>query len=303
MLSKIIAVVGSTASGKTSLGLELAQQFNGEIISVDSRQVYRGMDIGTAKSKGDWGTDLVDPDEKYCAAQFKEYAQGKISEIHSRGHLPILVGGTGMWLKVVIDNFDLASTCADDDLRARLEAREIEDLFAQYQQLDPDGSRVIDRANKRRVVRALEVTILTGRPWSQQQTVGESQYDVLQIGLKMDREKLNARIDARVDEMVASGLVEEVRLLRERYGCAIESMTGIGYRQLCEYLDGRARLEDAIEEIKKATRLYAKKQMTWFRKDKRIQWLNALDNPIIPAVSLSKDFLRARDQQFPPRLS
>lgn len=291
MKSKIVAVVGSTASGKTALGKELARQFNGEIISVDSRQVYRGMDIGTAKSKGDWGTDLVDPDEEYCAAQYKEYAQEKIEEIIASGKLPILVGGTGLWLKAVIDNYDFGLTRSDSKLRAQLEARSLTDLFDEYSRLDPFGAMKIDRANKRRVVRALEVTLQTGRPWSQMQTVGESKYDALQIGLLVDRVVLNRRINERVDEMIANGLVEEARALREKYGCSVESMTGIGYRQLCQFFDGRASIEDAIEEIKKATRLYAKKQMTWFRKDKRIKWVNVLDNPIIPAASLIKDFL------------
>lgn len=278
MKPKIVAVVGSTASGKTALGKELARQFNGEIISVDSRQVYRGMDIGTAKSKGDWGTDLVDPDEEYCAAQYKEYAQEKIEEIIASGKLPILVGGTGLWLKAVIDNYDFGLTRSDSKLRAQLEARSLTDLFDEYSRLDPFGAMKIDRANKRRVVRALEVTLQTGRPWSQTQTAGESKYDVLQIGLVVDRAILNRRINERVDRMVESGLVEEVRALRERYGCSIESMTGIGYRQLCEYFDGHIQLEDAIEEIKKATRLYAKKQMTWSKKDKRIKWVENIQD-------------------------
>ncbi len=285
---KMIAFVGPTASGKTSLGLELAKRFNGEVVSVDSRQVYRGMDIGTGKVQGEreeaersimvegvahWGIDFVDPDEAYSAADFKIYADRKIREIVARGRLPILVGGTGLWLKAVIDNLDLGSTHADLKLRGELEARTLGDLVDEFKRLDPVGAQLIDCENKRRVVRALEVTKLTDRPWSQMQTAEESTYEVLQIGLSVPREELNRRINARVDEMIARGLVDEVRWLKERYGCATESMTGIGYRQICTFLDGNARLADAIEETKKATRQYAKRQMTWFRRDIRISWV------------------------------
>ncbi len=302
MKPKILAIVGPTASGKTSLAIDVAKRFHGEIISVDSRQVYRGMDVGTAKPEGKWieseiekggsinqlfgarktflvegvphwGIDLIDPQETYSVAEFKTYAQNKIQEIFHRGHLPILAGGTGFWLKAVIDNLDLTQTPADQDLRAQLEARTLGDLFHEYKQLDPEGAEVIDKQNKRRLVRALEVTILTGKPFSQQQTAGESLYDVLQIGLSVSREVLNERIDTRVDEMIARGLIDEVRRLKDRYGCEIESMTGIGYRQICRFLSGEQTLSEAIEEVKKDTHHYAKRQMTWFKRDGRIVWI------------------------------
>lgn len=296
MKQKVIAIVGPTTSGKTGLGIEIAKRWGGEVISVDSRQVYLGMDIGTAKSKGTWarktflvdgvphwGIDLVDPDESYSAADFKVYATKKINEILSRGKLPILVGGTGLWLKTVIDNLDLTSTPADPTLRAQLESRTLSDLFHEYKQLDPEGAELIDKKNKRRVVRALEVTKLTGKPWSQHQVVGEQMYDVLQIGLSVDREELNARIETRVDEMIVRGLVDEVRRLKDKYGCEVESMTGIGYRQVCTFLSGapteasakvgRTKLSEAIEEVKRDTRAYAKRQMTWFKRDERIIWV------------------------------
>ncbi|MCR4314092.1 MAG: tRNA (adenosine(37)-N6)-dimethylallyltransferase MiaA, partial [Candidatus Uhrbacteria bacterium] len=218
MRPKIIAIVGPTASGKTGLGIEIAKRWNGEVISVDSRQVYRGMDIGTAKPEGQvgmeslegpvgggiqqlfaggrplivdgvphWGIDLVDPIEPFSAAEYKSYATNKTDEILGRGKLPILVGGTGLWLKTVIDNLDLTSTPGDPVLRAQLEARTLGDLFHEYKQLDPEGAELIDKQNKRRVVRALEVTRLTGKPWSQYQVVGEQMYEVLQIGLAVPR--------------------------------------------------------------------------------------------------------------------
>jgi tRNA dimethylallyltransferase len=301
-LPKLIAIVGPTASGKTALGIEIAKMIGGEVVSVDSRMIFTGMDVGTAKPEGEWktgeisiggridqlfgarkeffvedvphwGIDLVEPDQEYSVADFKKYAEQKIKEILKRGHVPIFVGGTGMWLSAVIDNLDLSSTPSDEKLRAQLEEKSIGDLYHEYKQLDPIGAKTIDRENKRRVLRALEVSMLTGKPFSQLQTRGPQKYDVLQIGLSIERETLNERINWRVDEMIAKGLVNEVRSLKEKYGCEIDAMTGIGYRQICEFLDGRSSLKDAMEEIKKDTRHYAKRQMTWFKRDARIQWI------------------------------
>ncbi|MBM5789981.1 tRNA (adenosine(37)-N6)-dimethylallyltransferase MiaA [Candidatus Parcubacteria bacterium] len=329
MRPKIILIVGPTASGKTGLGIEIAKRVGGEVVSVDSRQVYRGMDIGTAKVSPTttddlsfrgvqppslqrtrlpflqgrkeayrdlplvvdgvvhWGIDLADPDEEFTVADFKAYAEQKIKEIVRRGQVPILVGGTGLWVSALIDNFDLTETASDPALRAELEARPLGDLFAQYKRLDPEGAEVIDRENKRRVVRALEVCLLTGKPFSTQQTRGEPKYEVLQIGLRVPREVLNERINARVDEMIARGLVDEVRTLRARYGCDVDAMTGIGYRQVCAFLDGKCSLEEAVEETKKATRHYAKRQMTWFKRDPRIQWVDRPEEvKLFPFMSL-----------------
>jgi tRNA dimethylallyltransferase len=301
-LPKIIVIVGATASGKTGLGIRVAREIDGEVISVDSRQVYRGMDVGTAKPDGSqvrrvagaqehigqlfgqehhlevegiphWGIDLVNPDEEYSVADFKGYAERKIKEIHRRGHTPLLVGGTGMWIWAVIDNLLLTETPSDPKLRAELDMRHIDDLYAEYKRLDPEGAETIDRENKRRVVRALEVTRLTGKPFSQQLTRGPQKYDVLQIGLQLEREELYRRIDERVEGMVAMGLVNEVRSLRDKYGCDIESMTGIGYRQVCRFLEGEQSLADAIEDVKRDTRRYAKRQATWFKRDPRIHWV------------------------------
>ncbi len=306
MKPKILAIVGPTASGKTSLGIALAKQFNGEVISVDSRQVYRGMDIGTAKPEGEWSEqeiqkggsvdqifgarktftvegvphwaiDLVDPDEEYSVALFKTYAEKKIKEILDRGHLPILVGGTGLWLRAIIDNLDLAATPSDPKLRAELETWRLGDLFHEYKQLDPEGAQSIDRQNKRRLMRALEVTKLTGKPFSQLRGADEPLYNVLQIGLKVDRGVLYNRINQRVDTMIAMELVNEVRALREKYGCEIESMTGIGYRQICAFLAGTETLAEAVELIKRDTRHYAKRQLTWFKRNEQIRWIDPKD--------------------------
>ncbi len=334
-MRKLLAIVGPTASGKTQLGIDLAKRFDGEVVSVDSRQVYRGMDIGTGKIVGEkleignwklgkglpvalvvdgvphWGIDLVDPDAEYSVADFKKYAEEKIIEISKRGKLPILVGGTGLWVRAVVDDLNLTETARNDELRDALEARHLDDLFAEYKRLDPDGAELIDRQNKRRVVRALEVTIATGKPFSAQLKRGTSKYDLLEIGILVDRDVLNARINDRVEAMVATGLVNEVRRLRDKYGSDNEAMTGIGYRQVCRWLEVSAMgaerqdscrpergisrdseddrmsrswgpmasgsLADAIEETKKATRAYAKRQMTWFRRDDRVRWI---ENPV-----------------------
>ena len=296
-MRKLLVIVGPTASGKTQLGIDLAKRFDGEVVSVDSRQVYRGMDVGTGKIKGEkleignwklgkglpmalvvdgvphWGIDLVEPDAEYSVADFKKYAEEKIVEISKRGKLPILVGGTGLWVRAVVDDLNLTETARNDELRDRLEARHLDDLFAEYKRLDPDGAELIDRQNKRRVVRALEVTIATGKPFSAQLKRGTSKYDLLEIGILVDRDVLNERINDRVEVMVATGLVDEVRRLHESYGCDVESMTGIGYRQVCAFLDGSRPIADAVEETKKATRAYAKRQMTWFRRDDRVRWI------------------------------
>lgn len=304
MKSKLIAVVGPTASGKTGLGIESAQMVGGEVISVDSRQIYKGMDIGTAKVQGEWkaqnsirslfaggkalivegvahwGIDLVEPDADYSVVDFKKYAERKIKEIVKRKRIPVLVGGTGLWIQALIDNYDLTQTAADHVLRAQLEKRSTANLFTEYKRLDPEGAELIDKDNPRRLVRALEVTKITGKPFFQQQTKGEPKYDVLQIGLQVAREVLNERINTRVDEMIANGLVNEVRMLQQKYGCDIDAMTGIGYRQICAFLIGRASLEEAVEEIKKATRQYAKRQMTWFKRDPRIVWFQTKEATI-----------------------
>lgn len=301
VLPQLMAIVGPTASGKSRLGIEIAKLIGGEILSVDSRQVYRGMNIGTAKVVSDepgkrmdimsvqelfgdrsvvadgikhWGIDLVDPDQEFSVADFQTYGERKIKEILARGHVPILVGGTGLWLSALIDHYDLTQTPSDVTLRQELVSRPSGDLFAEYQRLDPDGAKHIDRHNTRRLVRALEVVRLTGKPFFAQQRKGPSKYQVLQIGLLIERETLNVRINDRVDGMIAQGLVREVRTLKDRYGCEIDAMTGIGYRQICAFLNNECTLAHAMEETKKATRQYAKRQMTWWKRDGRIVWVH-----------------------------
>lgn len=219
-----------------------------------------------------WGLDLVDPDEEYSAADFKRYAEKKIEEILDRGHVPFLAGGTGFWLKALMDNLDLGAVPSQTSARVRMESRSVDDLFAEYALLDPAGAQKIDSKNKRRLMRALEVVQTTGDSFYHQ-PVRDARYDVLQLGLRVPREVLYERIDDRVDEMVARGLVDEVCFLKERYGCMAVAMSGIGYRQICRFFDKEISLATAVEEIKKDTRHYAKRQMTWFKRDGRIQWV------------------------------
>ncbi len=312
MKPKIIAIVGPTASGKTSFGIEIAKRYEGEIISVDSRQIYQKMNIGTAKAVGEWkgvddsldamveggkalliegvahwGIDLVSPDTPYSAADFKKYAEKKIDEILKRGKVPVLVGGTGFWLQALIDNYTLTETASDDVLRANLEEKGKGELFAQLKRVDPKTAEVIDRENKRKLVRALEVYERTGVAFSSQQNKNDSKYSVLQLGLSVEREVLVERINFRVDQMIAEGLVDEVRDLEKDYGCEIESMTSIGYRQICMFLQNKISLKEAVDEVKKDTRRYAKRQMTWFRRDDRIVWVEDIDQ----ATSFVNQFL------------
>jgi tRNA dimethylallyltransferase len=303
-LPKLLVIVGPTASGKTALALSLARQFGGELIAADSRTVYRGMDIGTAKPVGvpqpiknergsgpmdiknlvaeqpiivegvaHWGLDLVAPDEEFTVSDFKKYCQAKITEIVARGRLPILVGGTGLYIRAVVDNLSLTETPPNLELRGELEQLTNAELIERLEVKDPDTLETIDVLNRRRLVRALEIVETTRQPLAASQTKGEPKYDLLEIGCEVERDELMRRIDERVDGMVASGLVNEVRALKEKYGCDGQAMTGIGYRQICQFLQGYVTLRDGIELLKRDSRAYAKRQLTWFRRDERIHWI------------------------------
>lgn len=313
---KIIVIVGPTASGKSSLALEVAKQFNGEIIQADSRNIFRGMDIGTAKPVGErvdlrdpeaplrihdlfrekplsvdgvlhWGIDLVDPDQEFTVAQFKAYAEEKIFEILKRGKLPILAGGTGLYISAVVDNLQFSEVPPNLALRKELDRLTNDQLEARLREVDPEAAETVDVSNRRRLLRAIEVVESTGKKWTDQQQKGHAKFDALEIGIDLPREQLYERIDMRVDEMIAGGLVDEVRGLKSRYGCEINSMTGIGYRQICAFLDGYMKLRDAIEVLKRDSRHYAKRQMTWFRRDIRIKWISTEAEALI----LVGDFL------------
>ncbi len=287
--------------GKTALSLTLASEFDGEIVSADSRQVYRGMDIGTAKPTPAERQrvphhliDLVSPGEPYSLAQYQQLAYQVIREIHARGRVPFLVGGSGLYVRAVLDGLAIPQVAPDPERRAALEREDCGILYARLQQLDPRAAETIDRYNKRRVIRALEVYHAAGRPISDLQALQPPEYRVLRIGLTMPREELYRRIDARVDAMVKAGLVEEVhRLMAQGYQLNAPSMSGLGYRQIAAYLEGEAILDEAIRLLKRDTRRFVHHQYSWFRlDDPRIHWfdLSTTDEGAIRA--LVAEFLR-----------
>jgi len=274
---RLIVVLGPTASGKTDLAIDLARKFNGEIVCADSRTIYKGMDIGTAKPKNLKGIphhliDIVSPDEEYNAALFKKDAIKIINEIIERGKNPILAGGTGLYIKAVVENLDFPQVKADEKLRKRLEKKSIEELFKMYQELDSEGAEIIDGNNKRRLIRAIEVSLATKESFFRERK-GEPLYDVRQIGIKTDKDELEERIRKRVDKMTKQGLEKEVKKLSKKYGFNVYPMQTIGYREWEDYFDKKETLENTIEKIKINTIKFAKRQLTWFKKDNTIEWI------------------------------
>lgn len=283
--NKIIVILGPTASGKTSLSLKLAKKFSGEIISADSRQIYKGMDIGTAKPTNfemsevaHWLVDIKNPDQPYSVAEYKKDATEAIKNILERGKLPILVGGTGLYIKSVVENLDIPKVEADPVLRQKIEEeakeRGLDYVFDKLIKLDPEAAYIVDPKNPRRVVRALEVTLLTNKPFSKQRKVGEPIFDVLEIGISVPKEKLQEKISQRVDEMMKDGLVDEIKNLTEKFGNQ-QAFDAIGYREIVDYLSGKSELQKAVKDMKNNTWHYAKRQMTWFNADKKIHWITS----------------------------
>jgi tRNA dimethylallyltransferase len=280
----LIAVVGPTAVGKTEISLQLAERLSGEIVSADSRLLYRGMDIGTAKPASEEQMrvphhliDVTTPDKPWSLAVFQQEARRVISEVHARNRLPFLVGGTGQYIHAVIEEWSVPRVEPDPALRAVLEswAREAgaNELHNKLARLDPDAAASIDPRNIRRTVRALEVVIKTGRPFSTQRQKSESPYRTLKIGLIRPRPELYARIDARIDAMISSGLVEEVRSLLSVYPPDLPPFSAIGYREVIDYLKGKTSLEEAVMLIKRSTRIFVRRQANWFKqKDPDIRW-------------------------------
>lgn len=274
---KLIVVLGPTATGKTDLAIDLAKNFNGEIVSADSRTVYRGMDIGTAKPKNLKGVphyliDVVSLDEDFNVALFKQEATKKINEIINKGKIPILVGGTGLYIKAIVENLDFPQVKADQKLRNRLEKKTVEELFQIYTERDKEGSKIIDRNNKRRLIRAIEVSLSLNEPFFKERKK-EPIYDVLQLGIKINKEELEGRIRKRVDLMIKQGLEKEVKKLSKKYGFIVSPMQTIGYREWEDYFNKKETLENTIERIKINTIKFAKRQMTWFKRDKTIKWI------------------------------
>lgn len=284
----LVVITGPTAVGKTDVGIEVALALNGEVVSADSMMVYRGMDIGTAKPSlaerrgvPHHLIDVADPDEHFTVARYQELASAAIKDIQGRSRLPLLVGGTGLYIRAVIDRYRFPVQC-DPDLRSRLqdEARLFGSphLHGRLAAVDPATAARLHPNDQRRIIRALEVFIQTGTPLSRFLEHGcrrEPQYRLAMFGLSMPRVLLYRRIEKRVDELVQAGLVEEVRgLLAQGYGPELVAMKGLGYKEMVGYLRGNTTLEEAVNILKRNTRRFAKRQFTWFRRDDRICWLD-----------------------------
>ncbi len=287
-IGNLVVLVGPTAVGKTALALHLAQALDGEIVSADSRLFYRGMDIGTAKPTPQERArvphhliDIAAPNETVGLAEFQERAIAAIASIHARGKLPFLVGGTGQYVRAVVEGWRVPRLPPDPALRAELEAQAEREGFAtlhgRLAQLDPEAARRIDARNVRRVIRALEVCLLTGQPISAQQRKQPPPYRALWIGLTMERAALYARADRRIEAMMAAGLEDEVRrLVKAGYGWELPAMSGLGYSQFRPYFEGQATLDEVVAEIKRATRRLIRHQYNWFRlSDPAICWFDA----------------------------
>ncbi|MEK7311964.1 MAG: tRNA (adenosine(37)-N6)-dimethylallyltransferase MiaA [Chloroflexota bacterium] len=286
-MNDLLVIVGPTAVGKSAIAIELAQRLDGEIVSADSRYLYRGMDIGTAKpTPADRARvphhliDVTDPDQPWSLAQFRDAADVLIGEINRRGRLPILVGGTGQYIHALLEGWSIPRRAADPQLRAGLAAiveRDGRDeLYRRLQQADPAAAASIDRRNVRRVVRALEVTLITGQPFSAQRQKPPPRYHAFTVGLMLSRPKLYNRIDARVESMLASGLVAEVQALAAKgYDWSLPALSAIGYKQIGMYLRGECDLPEAGRMIKRETRRFVRRQANWFKPgDPRIQWFD-----------------------------
>jgi tRNA dimethylallyltransferase len=284
----VIAIVGATATGKTAFGIALAQRLDGEIINADSRQVYRGMDIGTAKptlqeqaAARHHLVDIVDPNETLTLAAYVDSAKAALDDIWSRDRMPLIVGGTGQYVWALLEGWRIPRVPPDRELRARLEGlaayEGYEAVVAELRQIDPASAERIDPKNVRRLIRAIEVTRNTGRPFSEWQVKEAPAFNATIFGLGLERGDLHQRIDARVDSMIAAGLVDEVRALNEAgFACSLPSMSGIGYRQACEHIRGERTLEEAAERMKTETHRLARMQHAWFKEaDPRIHWLDA----------------------------
>jgi tRNA dimethylallyltransferase len=294
-LPKLITIVGPTASGKTSWGIEIAKEIGGEIISADSRQVYRHMDIGTAKEPGTWKytfsippyrsymvdtvshhlIDYVDPKKRYTVAHFQRDAIRKIDSIQKRNHVPMIVGGTGLYVQSVVDNFLIPTVPPNVTLRSTLEAYSTEALVTKLRELDTSTAQTIDVHNRRRIIRAIEVATYSTEVIPK---YTEPRYDTLQIGIHVEREVLYTRINTRVDAMIDAGLIHEIQSLLDcGYDWDLPSMSSVGYRQFRPYFEGNASLKACIELLKRDTRRYAKRQLTWFRRDSRIVWCTSIE--------------------------
>ncbi len=277
--NKVIAVVGATATGKTDFAVKLAKEISGEVISADSRLVYKDMNIGTAKPTVDemqgvphYMIDLVEPDFDYSAGLYAKQAKEKIYDIIKRGKTPIVVGGTGLYFRVLLENYKLPELEPDYKLRKELSGLSYNQLFDILVDLDADGAYSLERIDKKKLIRAIEIVKGTKKPLSKARSLAESEFETEWLGLNFPRTELYERINKRVDIMIEKGLVEECENLLKKYGRLPNIVDTIGYKEIISYLDGNCTLDEALEKLKQNTRNYAKRQLTWFRKNPLIKW-------------------------------
>ena len=278
-MNKLVVITGPTASGKSGLGIDLAKKYNAEIISADSRQVFRGLDIGSGKVTPEetqgiphYLIDIVEPEFDYSVGNYHDDARKAIYEIISKGKTPIVVGGTGLYFRILLENYNLPRVEANYELRAELDKKEKEELLEELKQLDKITYERLFDSNKRRIVRALEVIKLLNKPISEMEIEKEPEFDVKWKIPKMEsREWLYSRINKRVDIMVEQGLIDETKFLLKKHGRIKNFICTIGYQEILTYLDGEATLDEALDKLKQHSRNYAKRQLTWFRKNPELE--------------------------------
>ena len=292
---KVIVICGPTASGKTTLSIQLAQKINGEIISSDSMQIYKDMNIGTAKLDQQemqgikhYLLDFVEPNQRYSVADYKKDAENAIEDILQKGKVPIIVGGTGLYVDSLIYGIEYPNIEFDENYRKELERRVekegLEKLYEKAKKIDPQAMKKISRNDQKRILRVLEIYNATGKTKTEQEIESrknEVKYDYRVFAINMDREKLYDRINKRVDIMIQKGLIEEVENLLKKYNEFPTAMQGLGYKEVVEYIQGKVLKEDMIENIKRESRRYAKRQITWFKKNKQTIWIGPNDLQMI----------------------
>ena len=290
--NKVIVICGPTASGKTALSIELAKQIHGEIVSCDSMQIYKDMNIGTAKPTPEemqgikhYLIGYVSPEQRYSVADYKADAKKAIKEIIEKGKMPIVVGGTGLYLDSLIYEIEYQDIQLDEEYRKKLEEeveeKGLEALYERAKQIDAIAIEKISPNDKKRILRILEIYHATGKTKTEQEIESrkkEVEYDYKVYALDWDRQTLYDRINKRVDMMIEQGLIEEVKQILDKYDTFPTAMQGLGYKEVVEYLEKKLTTEEMIEKIKMETRRYAKRQLTWFRKNKQTIWLNAADD-------------------------
>ena len=292
MKPKVVVIVGPTASGKTALSIELAKKIDGEIISSDSMQIYKDMDIGTAKVTKEeaqgikhYLVDFVSPDQRYTVSDFKKDSEAAIKEILEKGKVPIVVGGTGLYVNSLIYGIEYQDMKIDEEYRNMLIKRaedplELEKMWDEANTIDPEAMVKISKNDMKRIIRVLEIYKSTGKTKTEQEILSRqkgTEYDFKVFGISMDREKLYERINLRVDLMIEAGLEDEVRNLLEKYDEFPTAMQGIGYKEMLDYFDGSLTYQEMVDKIKQESRRYAKRQLTWFRRNEEIVWLDKDD--------------------------